>query len=243
MAHKAKDDVPSLCRSALEEQQIKESKNLKFKPGTALICAPDLTRLKTAGKCPKATIAPGTSLGGENLQCLVDNEGDVKSAACKSKIREQNKATSEDIRARPGGAGACQGDIEILCSDITPGGGRRNRCLQDNMNNLTPECRRIQENIMEREAKDVTLSPMLQNKCFNEQKAFCAEEKDQARDQIMTCLKANQEKEGFSTTCKAEVARFKIDPKVLSILTKSRKAGTKALATEVLKSEEFKEIR
>mmetsp|Transcript_96994 Transcript_96994/g.277531 ORF Transcript_96994/g.277531 Transcript_96994/m.277531 type:complete len:1109 (-) Transcript_96994:154-3480(-) len=241
--NKDKDDVPTVCRTILENQQIKESKNIKFKPGTNMVCAPDLGRLKATGKCPKANVAPSMSLGGENLQCLVDNEDDVKSAACKGKIREQNKATSQDLRAKPGGVGGCATDIGIYCSDVTPGGGRRNKCLQDNMRNLSPECAKIQNNIMDKEAKDATISPTLQKSCFSEQKMFCAEEKEQAHSQILACLKSNVEKEGFGDACKKEVERFKVPAVLLKFIAKSKTMGTKELATEVLKSDEFADLR
>ena len=116
----------------------------------------------------------------------------------------------QDIRAKPGGAGACAADLDIFCSDVSPGGGRRNRCLQDNIANLSPECKKIQENIMSREAKDATISPILKTKCFNEEKMFCTAEKEEAHDQLLTCLKANTEKEGFGDACKREVGRVTI---------------------------------
>merc|ERR1712054_178002 len=79
---------------------------------------------------------------------------------------------------------------------------------------------------MKRDTKDATISPFIGKSCFNEQKTFCS-----------------KEKEGFGETCRKEVERFKIPAAVLKLIEKSKTLPVKELATEVLKSDEFADLR
>ncbi|MGE5256509.1 MAG: cysteine rich repeat-containing protein [Hyphomicrobiales bacterium] len=75
-------------------------------------------------------VTPG---GGRLVQCLKQHESEL-SAECKAgqeKAREKAKEAHE----------ACADDVQKLCKDVVPGGGRIVRCLKDNSKSLSPECR------------------------------------------------------------------------------------------------------
>ncbi len=75
-------------------------------------------------------VTPG---GGRLVRCLKQHENEL-SPECKA---SQEKAKAKAREAHE----ACADDVQKLCKDVTPGGGRIIRCLKDNSKSLSPECR------------------------------------------------------------------------------------------------------
>jgi hypothetical protein len=65
--------------------------------------------------------------------CLKKHEADL-SAPCKANVDNLQK----EIGAI---AATCRYDIMRFCDTVTPGGGRVASCLQDNRDELSPECK------------------------------------------------------------------------------------------------------
>ena len=86
-------------------------------------CADDIAKL-----CKD--VKPG---GGRLAKCLKEHENEL-SPACKEKIAEAGKKMQE-LRQ------ACKGDVERLCKDVKPGGGRLVKCLKEHESELSPECK------------------------------------------------------------------------------------------------------
>jgi len=75
-------------------------------------------------------IQPG---GGAVLQCLKAHQANL-SDACKQAGEELKQKILSF-------AAACEADSEKYCKDIQPGGGRKIKCLKDNLANLSPDCK------------------------------------------------------------------------------------------------------
>jgi hypothetical protein len=75
-------------------------------------------------------VQPG---GGRIARCLKEHEDDL-SLACKRQMTEVKKRVSE-LRE------ACEDDALRLCAGVKPGGGRILKCLRENANELSPECK------------------------------------------------------------------------------------------------------
>jgi hypothetical protein len=75
-------------------------------------------------------VKPG---GGRLVRCLKEHEAEL-SAQCKASIEEARTKVKE-------AHSACADDIQKLCKDVRPGGGRIVRCLKENEGQLSPECR------------------------------------------------------------------------------------------------------
>jgi len=71
--------------------------------------------------------------GGRLANCLKAHESEL-SPACKAS-RDQVKAKAKEAHE------ACADDVEKLCKDVKPGEGRIVRCLKDNSDRLSNECR------------------------------------------------------------------------------------------------------
>jgi hypothetical protein len=86
-------------------------------------CAEDLAKF-----CKD--VQPG---GGRLAKCLKAHEGEL-SPACKAG-QEQARARAREAHE------ACADDVQKLCREVQPGGGRVIRCLKENSKSLSSECR------------------------------------------------------------------------------------------------------
>jgi Cysteine rich repeat len=75
-------------------------------------------------------VRPG---GGRLARCLKEHEKDL-SSQCKAGIDEARAKAKEAHEA-------CADDVQKLCKDVKPGAGRIVRCLKQNEEQLSPECR------------------------------------------------------------------------------------------------------
>ena len=75
-------------------------------------------------------VKPG---GGRLAKCLKQHESEL-SAGCQDS-HEKLKARAKEAHE------ACADDVQKLCKDVKPGGGRIVNCLKDNSARLSPECR------------------------------------------------------------------------------------------------------
>ena len=71
--------------------------------------------------------------GGRIMQCMKQHEAEL-SQACKDH-QQMMKAEMEKIHQ------ACHGDVEKLCKDVKPGGGRIAHCLKEHEQQVSPECK------------------------------------------------------------------------------------------------------
>ncbi|MEI6127822.1 MAG: cysteine rich repeat-containing protein [Pseudomonadota bacterium] len=75
-------------------------------------------------------IQPG---GGRIAQCLASHVKDI-SSACRTRIAEiKNRMVSVSE--------SCEDDVEQLCKEVRPGGGRILNCLKDHAGEISSECK------------------------------------------------------------------------------------------------------
>ncbi len=84
-------------------------------------------------------VTPGQ---GRILMCL-QSKIDKLSPACRQRL-EEGKKKFDDARK------ACGPDVQKFCGGVQPGEGRIIRCLKDNYNDLSPECRATFDQAKER---------------------------------------------------------------------------------------------
>lgn len=114
------------------------SKNAIFILLAALACAVPVTSVCAAGNQPCAEdvvkfcsgVQPG---GGRMAQCLAAHIQDI-SPACKTRITEVKNRMINISEA-------CEDDVEQLCTDIRPLGGRVLKCLREHVDEVSSECK------------------------------------------------------------------------------------------------------
>ena len=98
-----------------------------------------------------------------------------------------------------GGEGPCAKDREMYCAGVEHGEGRLMKCMKDNADKLSAECKAHQAKAKEA-MKDV------KEACHADAEKFCGDVKH-GRGRVMKCMK--EHKDELSEACKAEVASVK----------------------------------
>lgn len=101
--------------------------------------------------------------------------------------------------AQAQGDGPCAKDRETLCAGIEPGDGAVMKCMMENKDKLSAECKAHHEKMKghRHEAMEA---------CKADKEKFCGDVKH-GDGRIMKCMMENKDK--FSETCKAEMAKRK----------------------------------
>ncbi len=100
------------------------------------------------GPCEKdrETLCKGVEHGeGRIAKCMMDNK-DKLSAECKAhheKMKEQMKDVKE----------VCHDDVEKLCADVKPGGGRIMKCMKEHKDVVSAACKQEVESAKEARKK------------------------------------------------------------------------------------------
>lgn len=97
------------------------------------------------------------------------------------------------------GDGPCAKDREALCAGVEPGDGKVMKCMKDNEEKLSMECKAHREKMKEN-MKDI------HEACQADAEKLCGDVK-KGRGRVMRCLKKN--KEQVSEACKSEIASKK----------------------------------
>lgn len=98
-----------------------------------------------------------------------------------------------------GGEGPCAKDRETLCAGIEPGDGKLFKCMKDNADKLSAECKAHQEKMKEHRKG-------MKEACADDVEKFCGETKP-GKGRIMKCMKKH--KEELSAACKEEMGQAK----------------------------------
>lgn len=96
--------------------------------------------------------------------------------------------------------GPCAKDRETLCGNIEPGEGRIMKCMQDNKDKASAECKEHMKKKMSEHFKGI------KEACHGDAEKFCADVKH-GGGRIMKCMKEHHEE--LSGECKYKVEKMK----------------------------------
>ncbi len=96
-------------------------------------------------------------------------------------------------------AGACEKDVATLCAGVEPGEGKIAKCLRENKEKVSTECKAEWEHAKAafKELKEV---------CHEDYQKYCEDVKP-GRGAVLKCMRKNKEK--LSEACKAEFKELK----------------------------------
>lgn len=95
------------------------------------------------------------------------------------------------------GSGPCAKDVETLCANVEHGEGRIMKCLHENKDKLSAECKAHQEKMKE------TMKEMKES-CHDDAEKFCHDVKA-GKGRMMKCMR--EHKEELSSSCKEEMKK------------------------------------
>jgi 3-hydroxymyristoyl/3-hydroxydecanoyl-(acyl carrier protein) dehydratase len=146
-------------------------------------------------------VIPG---GGKTRACMrlhvKELSDDCRKAEFKRLVIE-----SSDMRLSTSLAASCAADKVKFCSTVKPGEGRTHKCIRDNYEKLSPECKQAEFEHLKVSSSDIRLKPTMQKACAQEVDKFC-KNVPKGDGNVIACLRENVEKKmGMSQACKDEV--------------------------------------
>ena len=102
---------------------------------------------------------------------------------------------------RPG-RDVCRADVERLCKNVQPGGGRIAQCLKDNEASVSPECKEHMAKVSERMHERMQA---FDQACKGDVEQYC-KDVQRGHGRVVRCLRDNEAK--LSGSCKEQLAQM-----------------------------------
>jgi len=216
------------CREKLVEKQGMLALSHKFNPFVARSCTGEVERLfkitKDANCQPYDDVMNG--LSGRGLHCLTSHHKKLQKPRCKHAVNGLLRLQSNDLRAVPGMAAACEQAIKEFCQDVSAGSGRLHACLRTRIGKIKqPQCARMVNQTWKIEKQDATINPLVRARCKNEMEVYC-HDVEHGEQRVLICLKHNENSTGFGEACKEAMNGIGVNP---TLFTKARDKAMEVL--------------
>jgi len=199
-------DFSSECKSKFEEMMVRRASDFRLDETLRSECREDIEEVCGYEKDSLDTIA---GYDGRVVECLQDYREELVKPGCKAAVHKVTERAAEDIRMDRPLADACYEDRKTKCAGVAPGSARVLRCLQDNRNQLSYECRATLFDQEVRLAEDIDFKYPMKKACKAEIENFCKGiEHGHAR--VISCLQEHDEDKDMSRECRAEVKRDEV---------------------------------
>eukprot|EP00898_Chlorokybus_atmophyticus_P002052 jgi/Chlat1/2848/Chrsp194S08770 len=189
------------CQLEIRRDEIMSAEDYRLNYRLSKACEADIDELCFTKCSPYMG-----SCGGLVLDCLVKNRKNLTIDACAKEVFELEKMQTEDWRNNAVLKHYCQMDVKIHCKNVEGGGAKVHRCLQDNLAQLSPECRNEELSLMIVQSEDVRLRPVMMKSCAGELKNYC-KDVPYGGGRMFSCLTTYLGEVGFSSECEKEVIR------------------------------------
>ena len=140
------------------------------------------------------------------LTCLEDFRDDLRGDECKAAVHKMIVRQATDYRLDEPLAASCYQDHKNFCASHAPGSARVIRCLQDNREALSYQCRASLFDLEVRLAEDIDFQYPLKQHCASELTTLCKKVK-KGHARVIRCLHRNVGSREMGSECKAEVQR------------------------------------
>ena len=204
--NKDKPDFSAECRTEFEAMMARRATDFRLDAKLRELCKDDIEAVCGYEKDSLDSIA---GYDGRVIECLQDYKSELKAPACKDRVHVLTARAAADIRMDRPLADACAEDTAKLCAEVPPGGARVLRCLEDNREALSYECRATLFDQEVRLAEDSDFQVPMKKACGREVDAFC-KDVPQGNARVIQCLVDHDEEAEFSAECRAEVKRYEI---------------------------------
>jgi Golgi apparatus protein 1 len=196
-------DFSAECKARFEEMMERRAEDFRLDVHLRELCRQDIDEICGYEKDSLDSIA---GYDARVIQCLQDYKEDLQVPACKKQVKKLTMRAAEDIRFDEPLADACYEDRSRLCEGVTPGSARVIRCLQDQREELSYECRATLFDQEVRFAEDMDFKYPLKKACSSEAKMFC-KDIPHGHARVIRCLQQKVDDPEMSTECKEEITR------------------------------------
>lgn len=198
-----KPEFSPQCKTEFEKMMERRAADFRLDANLREMCKQDIDEICGYEKDSLDSIA---GYDARVIQCLQDYKEDLQVEDCKKQVKKLTMRAAEDIRFDEPLADACFEDRTRLCEGVAPGSARVIRCLQDQREDLSYECRATLFDQEVRFAEDIDFKFPLKQACLAETKKFCSDTTI-GHARMIRCLQQHADEPEMSTECKDEIAR------------------------------------
>lgn len=202
--HRHKQGFSSECRSELESMMARRAGDFRLDSRLRELCKQDI---EDVCGYEKESMTSVKGYDGRVAECLQDYRDELQSPACRGRVKKLTERASSDIRFNRPLADACYQDRQELCKDVQPGDARMMRCLMDQRDSLTYECRATLFDQEVRLSENVDFQYPIKKHCTEEIKQYCSEV-PKGSGRVLSCLAHSSQREEFNNECKRAVERY-----------------------------------
>uniref|UniRef100_A0A061QLM5 Golgi apparatus protein 1 n=1 Tax=Tetraselmis sp. GSL018 TaxID=582737 RepID=A0A061QLM5_9CHLO len=192
------------CKKEIENMMERRAVDFRLDPELRTLCRDDIEEVCGYEKESLDSIA---GYDARVSSCLMDYRDEILKPECKSRVQQLIALQSEDIRFNVPLADACFDDRQSLCTNVKPGSAAVIRCLQDQRESLSYECRATLFDQEVRMSENIDFQYPLKKACKSELQEFCGDV-PHGHARAIKCLQQSLSKSGMSEKCRSEVTRF-----------------------------------
>ncbi|KAI7844989.1 hypothetical protein COHA_001355 [Chlorella ohadii] len=236
--HREQDGFSERCRQALEARMERQAADYQLNYGLREYCAEDIDELCKEQR-EAIAMAEGFGADAQVITCLETQRDKIRNRRCRKEVKRQMRHEAEDIRFDHALATACHKDVKERCHGVAPGSARVIACLQEQREQLSPQCasRLFQHEV--RLAEDIDFKYPLRQACVVEIELLCRDV-PHGHARVVRCLQDNIESEEMSDECRAEVKKDELkagtDFRLNVRLTKACTADVQRLCKDAAKA-------
>ncbi|KAK9816541.1 hypothetical protein WJX72_001742 [[Myrmecia] bisecta] len=233
--HREDPHFSAECKVELEAMMERRAADFRLDAALRQLCKKDIEDLCSYEKDSMDSIA---GFDARVIQCLQDHRDELVEPECKAQVHKLTQRAAQDIRFDKPLADACFEDRAKLCDGVHPGSARVIRCLQDQREELSYECRTALFDQEVRMAEDIDFKYPMKCACSAEIQKLCVGIPP-GHARVIRCLQDFLDDSEMSAECKEEVQRDMIrsneDSRLNYRLNKACQTDIEQLCSDELK--------
>ncbi|XP_071497848.1 Golgi apparatus protein 1-like [Diadema antillarum] len=205
------NQMKDVCAEKLLEIQYFISRNFRLDPVLYKNCQSDAKVLCYTENWTASNNVPA----GIVFSCLhghLHNEESPLQPRCADQIHRVLRQRAVSVHLNPRIEENCRMDLGLHCSDKVKR-GEELQCLQDNVNDLTDQCKQAVGNFTIEEAEDIQMNRKLISACAPMLRRFCQDKlkaKKVDEGEALRCLIENKNNDEMEVKCQASIEHFQL---------------------------------
>ncbi|KAK9820440.1 hypothetical protein WJX72_010380 [[Myrmecia] bisecta] len=201
--HREDPQFSAECKAELEAMMERRAADFRLDAALRELCRKDIEDVCGYEKESMDSIE---GFDARVIQCLQDYRDELVEPECKAQVHKLTQRAAQDIRFDEPLADACFEDRAKLCDGVQPGSARVIRCLQDQREELSYECRATLFDQEVRMAEDIDFKYPMKRACSAEIQKLCVGI-PHGHARVIRCLQDFLDDSEMSAECKEEVQR------------------------------------